>query len=116
MLQSSNIGAAKLAERIEPGLQYSYLRDFGFGTPTGVETSSEASGTLRRPADWSLLSQQSLAYGYELTVTSIQLVAAYAALANGGVLMRPTLLREVRERGTESWTRNEPRHDVSERC
>ena len=109
MLQSSNIGAAKLAERIEPGLQYSYLRDFGFGTPTGVETSSEASGTLRRPADWSLLSQQSLAYGYELTVTSIQLVAAYAALANGGVLMRPTLLREVRERGTESWTRNEPR-------
>lgn len=109
MLHSSNIGAAKLAERIEPGLQYSYLRDFGFGTPTGVETASESFGILRRPSDWSLLSQQSLAYGYELTVTSIQLVAAYAALANGGVLMRPTLVREVRERGTENVTRYAPR-------
>ncbi len=96
VLHSSNIGAAKLAERIEPGLQYSYLRDFGFGTPTGIETASESAGALHRPSDWSLLSQQSLAFGYELTVTSIQLVAAYGALANGGVLMRPTLIREIR--------------------
>jgi len=96
MLHSSNIGAAKLADRIEPGLQYSYLRDFGFGTPTGIETASESAGILRRPADWSRLSQQSLAFGYEMTVTSIQLVAAYGALANGGVLMRPTLVREIR--------------------
>ena len=97
LLHSSNIGAAKLAERIEPGLQYSYLRDFGFGTPTGIETASESAGLLHRPSDWSLLSQQSLAFGYELTVTSIQLVAAYGALANGGVLMRPTLIREIRD-------------------
>lgn len=109
MLQSSNIGAAKLAERIEPGLQYSYLRDFGFGTPTGIETTSEAAGQLRRPSEWSLLSQQSLAYGYELTVTSIQMVAAYGALANAGVLMRPTLVREVRDADGRTEFRNEPR-------
>jgi len=96
ILHSSNIGAAKLSERMEPGMQYSYLRDFGFGTPTGIETASESAGILRRPADWSLLSQQSLAYGYEMTVTSMQLVAAYGALANGGVLMRPTLIRQIR--------------------
>lgn len=97
VLHSSNIGAAKLAERLEPGLQYSYLRDFGFGTPTGIETASESAGRLHRPSEWSLLSQQSLAFGYELTVTSIQLVAAYGALANDGVLMRPTLIRQIRD-------------------
>ncbi|MFQ5530022.1 MAG: peptidoglycan D,D-transpeptidase FtsI family protein, partial [Gemmatimonadota bacterium] len=109
MHYSSNIGAAKLAERIEPGLQYSYLRDFGFGTPTGVETTSEAHGHLSRPSEWSLLSQQSLAYGYELTVTSIQLIAAYGALANGGVLMRPTLVREIRDADGDTRFRNESR-------
>lgn len=109
ILHSSNIGAAKLAERIEPGLQYSYLRDFGFGTPTGIQTPSESAGLLRRPADWSLLSQQSLAYGYEMTVTSIQLVAAYGALANGGVLMRPTLIREIRAADGRIKFKSEPR-------
>jgi cell division protein FtsI (penicillin-binding protein 3) len=109
MLHSSNIGAAKLAERMEPGLQYSYLRDFGFGTPTGVETASEASGQLRRPSEWSLLSQQSLAYGYELNVTSIQLISAYGALANGGLLMRPTLVREIRNADGETEQRSHPR-------
>lgn len=95
---SSNIGAAKLADRIEdPGLQYAYLRDFGFGTPTGIETASEATGLLRRPRQWSALSQHSLAYGYEMMVTSIQLVAAYGALANDGILLEPTLIREVRD-------------------
>ena len=95
---SSNIGAAKLADRIgSRGLQYAYLRDFGFGTPTGIESASESAGTLRRPADWTPLSPQSLAYGYEMTATSIQLVAAYGALANDGVLLQPTLIRRVRD-------------------
>jgi len=109
ILHSSNIGAAKLSERIEPGLQYSYLRDFGFGTPTGIETASESAGILRRPSEWSLLSQQSLAYGYEMTVTSIQLVAAYGALANGGILMRPTLIREIRTADGRVEFQGEPR-------
>lgn len=101
---SSNIGAAKLAERIEPGLQYRYLRDFGFGTPTGLGFPGESSGLLRRPEEWSALSQGSLAYGYELMVTSIQLLAAYGALANEGVLLRPSLVREIRdEHGRTVW-------------
>jgi len=101
---SSNIGAAKLAARLEPGLQYAWLRDFGFGTPTGAEVPSESAGLLRRPGQWSALSQESLAYGYELLVTSVQLVSAYGALANGGVLLRPELLREVREpEGRTAW-------------
>lgn len=93
---SSNVGAAKLSERLPPGVQYRYLRDFGFGLPTGIEHPAESPGRLRRPEDWSGFSQASLAMGYEVSVTSLQLAAAYAALANGGVLVRPHLVREVR--------------------
>lgn len=93
---SSNVGAAKLSERLPPGLQYRYLRDFGFGLPTGIEHPTESPGRLRRPDSWSGFSQASLAMGYEISVTSLQLAAAYGALANGGVLMRPHLVREVR--------------------
>jgi cell division protein FtsI (penicillin-binding protein 3) len=98
---SSNIGAAKLSARLSPGMQYHFLRDFGFGVPTGVEYPAESSGLLRRPDDWSGFSQASLAMGYEISVTSLQLVMAYGALANGGVLMRPYLVKEVRSKDGE---------------
>ncbi len=93
---SSNIGAAKLSSRIEPGLQYRYLRDFGFGTPTGVDFPGESPGLLRRPDQWSALSQASLAIGYEMLTTSLQLMTAYGALANRGTLLKPVLVREIR--------------------
>lgn len=100
---SSNIGAAKLADRIEPGVQYRYLRDFGFGTPTGIALPGESPGLLRRPDRWSALSPASLAIGYELLTTSLQLVMAYGALANGGELLEPALVREVRSAGDRDW-------------
>lgn len=107
---SSNIGAAKLADRIgDRGLQYAFLRDFGFGTPTGIETTSESAGLLRRPDEWSALSPHSLAYGYEMMVTSIQLVAAYGALANGGALLQPTLVRQVRDAEGRTVAEHRPR-------
>ena len=94
---SSNIGASKLSARLSPGLQYRYLRDFGFGTETGLTYPAESPGRLRKPDEWSGFSQASLAMGYEVSVTSLQLVMAYGALANGGVLMKPHLVREVRD-------------------
>lgn len=105
---SSNIGAVKLASRLSPGQQYRYLRDFGFGVPAGVEYPAEAGGHLRPVERWSSFSQASLAMGYEISVTSLQLVAAYGALANGGVLMRPYLVREVRAPGGERVRRRDP--------
>ena len=93
---SSNIGIAKFATRLDPGEQYESLRDFGFGVATGVEFPSESPGRLRLPRDWTRLSAASLAMGYELSVTPLQLAAAYAALANDGVLLQPTLIREIR--------------------
>ncbi|HEX6939377.1 MAG TPA: penicillin-binding transpeptidase domain-containing protein [Longimicrobiales bacterium] len=106
---SSNIAMAKAARRLEPADQYGYLRDFGFGTPTGVPYPSEASGLLRRPDRWSRYSQSSLAMGYEVSVTPLQMVLAYGALANGGVLMEPRLVREVRSRGGRVIERFDPR-------
>lgn len=107
--ESSNIAMAKLTPRLRPAEQYGYLRDFGFGTPTGVEYPSEAGGRLRRPAGWSRLTPSSLAIGYEVSVTPLQLVLAYGALANGGVLMEPRLVREVRGENGEAMRRWEPR-------
>ncbi len=101
---SSNIGAAKLSARLQPGQQYGYLRDFGFGTPTGVDFPGESPGLLRRPDRWSALSPASLAIGYELSVTSLQLAVAYGALANGGLVFQPALVREIRGKpSSESW-------------
>jgi cell division protein FtsI (penicillin-binding protein 3) len=94
--ESSNVGMAMLAQRMEPGVQYETLRDFGFGSLTGVGLPGEIAGTLRRPDSWSRQSRASLAIGYELAVTPLQMAMAYGALANGGVLMQPQLIKEVR--------------------
>jgi len=95
---SSNVVMAKVSTRLDRETQYEYLRGFGFGTPTAVAYPSESGGTLRRPSQWSRYSQASLAIGYEIGVTPLQMVMAYGALANGGVLMEPRLVREVRTR------------------
>src|SRR5712692_2543357 len=93
---SSNIALVKFAARLAPAEQYAMLRDFGFGTFTGIEFPAEATGRLRPPVEWSGVSAGSLAMGYEVSVTPLQLAVAYAALANDGVLLAPTLIRDVR--------------------
>jgi cell division protein FtsI (penicillin-binding protein 3) len=94
---SSNIGIAKFSSRLAPREQYEVLRDLGFGTPTGVPFPSEASGTLMTPDEWTRMSPASLAMGYEIAVTPVQLAVAYAAIANGGELLEPTIVREIRD-------------------
>src|SRR5438128_1746225 len=96
---SSNIAIAKFAARLTPGEQYATLRDFGFGALTGIEFPAEATGRLRPPSEWTRPSAASLAMGYELSVTPIQVAMAYGALANDGLLLQPTLIREVRSAG-----------------
>src|SRR5258705_4625395 len=96
---SSNIALVKFSSRLRPDEQYGVLRGFGFGAPTGVEFPAESPGRLRPPREWSRPSSASLAIGYEVAVTPIQLAAAYGAIANDGVLLEPTLIREVRTPG-----------------
>ncbi len=93
---SSNVGIVQFAQRLTPREQFETLRDFGFGTPTGVPYPVEASGTLREPARWSQQSATSIAMGYEVAVTPLQLASAYVALANDGELLQPALVKEIR--------------------
>jgi cell division protein FtsI (penicillin-binding protein 3) len=94
---SSNIAMAKFSLRLLASQQFDMLRDFGFGSPTGVEFPSETRGVLRMPDRWQGVgSQMAIATGYEFQVTPVQLAAAYAAIANDGVLLTPSLVREVR--------------------
>jgi cell division protein FtsI (penicillin-binding protein 3) len=95
---SSNVGMAKFALRLSPEEQYEMLRDFGFGTPTGAEFPSESRGRLARPDQWEpMYTRASMAMGYEFGVTPVQLAAAYGAIANDGLLLTPTLIREIRD-------------------
>jgi cell division protein FtsI (penicillin-binding protein 3) len=106
---SSNIAMAKFSLRLTPQQQYEMLRDFGFGTPTGAEFPSDSRGTLARPERWEpMYTRASMAMGYELGVTPVQLAAAYGAIANDGVLMAPTLVREVRDPSGGILFRREP--------
>lgn len=94
--ESSNVGIAKAAEVLSEREQYEALRDFGFGVRTGVPLPGEAPGTLRHPDDWSGQSPQSLAIGYEINTTPLQMTMAYGALANGGRLLEPRLVSATR--------------------
>jgi len=92
---SSNIVMAKAVEFIGPERFYRQARDFGFGIPTGVDLPGEVRGRLKKPHEWSGITMQTMSYGYEVAVTPLQIAAAYAAVANKGVLMKPTILRRV---------------------
>lgn len=92
---SSNIGMAKFARRLTPAELHGALRDFGFGTRTGVEML-ESDGLLPRPDQWEEdITTESLSRGYRISVTAIQLASAYAVIANGGTLYAPTLVKRI---------------------
>lgn len=95
MEQSSNIVMAKAGNIIGPENLYRQARDFGFGIPTGVDLAGEVRGRLKKPHQWSGTTLQTLAYGYEVAVTPLQIAAAYAAVANNGELMKPFVIAQV---------------------
>jgi len=96
---SSNIGTIKVAERLGKDVIYRYARTFGFGAETGIDLPGEVKGILRPPSAWSGRSLASIAVGQEVSVTAIQMACAYAAVANGGMLMRPQIVLEVKGAG-----------------
>ncbi len=94
---SSNVGIVRFGERLSAREEYDLLREAGFGAVTGVPYPVESRGRLRPLEQWTRQSRASLLMGYELAVTPIQLAAAYAAFANGGTLLKPALVREIRD-------------------
>ncbi|NNG15520.1 MAG: hypothetical protein HKM89_03490 [Gemmatimonadales bacterium] len=94
---SSNVAMAKFAERLAPEQQYEMLRAFGFGNRTGIEFPSESEGRLAPPHRWTRrMTPASLAMGYELAVTPLQLAVAYGAIANNGIVLSPAVVKVIR--------------------
>ncbi len=92
---SSNIGVAKIAQKVGAKRIYNQARAFGFGNPTGVDLPGEASGRLRNAIDWSGADATRIPIGYGVSITALQLAAAYAAVANGGILIRPHVVTQI---------------------
>jgi cell division protein FtsI (penicillin-binding protein 3) len=97
MAKSSDVGVARVAQRLGRDNFSRYMRHFGFGAPTGVELPGESGGLLRPPNRWSALSLPTLSFGQEIGVTALQMTAAVAAVANGGYLMKPTIVRQIED-------------------
>lgn len=93
--KSSNIGAAKIALLLGEQRVHGYLTSFGIGSRTGIDMPGEESGILRPLSKWSRLSLSRIAIGHEVAVTALQMLNAMCAIANGGVLMKPYIVRKV---------------------
>jgi len=96
---SSDVGAIKVGLRLGAPKLYDYIRAFGFGSPTGIDLPGENRGLLRRVENWSAISIGAISMGQEVGVTPVQLAAAVSAIANGGLLYRPRVVRELHRNG-----------------
>ena len=96
LAQSSDVGAIKIAVRLGAPRFYEYIRAFGFGTPTGVDLPGESKGLLHRLENWTAISIGSVSMGQEIGVTPIQLITAVSAIANGGLLIKPHVVQQIK--------------------
>jgi cell division protein FtsI/penicillin-binding protein 2 len=92
---SCNTGIGWVAKKMGKNLFYSYLVKFGFGERTGIEFDHEHSGFIKHFSSWAESEFMTNAFGQGLTATPIQMATAYAALANGGILMQPYIVEKV---------------------
>lgn len=92
---SSNVGMAKIGQRLGPERLYEGLRLFGFGRKVGLEVAGEDEGMLRPPSRWTTYSAPRIAFGQEISVTSLQMLRAFSMLANGGRIVWPHLIRAL---------------------
>jgi len=95
VVHSSNIAISKVAKEVGKDLLYDYAKRFGFGEPTGIDLPGESNGLITSPAKWSEIGLANIAIGQGVAVTPLQLIRAYAALANGGLLLKPYIIKAI---------------------
>jgi cell division protein FtsI (penicillin-binding protein 3) len=95
---SSNIGSAKVGEKLGKEKFYEYIRKFGFGQKTGIDLPGETAGLLRPVENWTRVDAATIAFGQGISVTAIQLITALSSVANHGVLMKPFIVRGLMDR------------------
>jgi cell division protein FtsI (penicillin-binding protein 3) len=92
---SSNIGAVKLSEKLGPEKLYLMFRRFGFGDKTGIDSPGETTGSLSHYQSWTTVDTGSIAFGYGISVSALQLITAVSAIANDGILMKPYFVQAI---------------------
>jgi len=105
---SSNIGAAKIAQDIGPKAMHYYLKAFGFGAKTGINCPAESTGVILPLNRWTSIDAVAMSFGQGMSVTGLQLVSAVSAIANGGKLMKPLLVKKVLSNTGEIIRENNP--------
>ena len=95
LTESSNIGMAKIGQKMGQKALYDGVRLFGLGQPTGVDLPGEDAGMLQPTREWSSFTVTRIPYGHEISVTAVQVIRAFAILANGGSPVTPHLVRAV---------------------
>jgi cell division protein FtsI (penicillin-binding protein 3) len=95
--KSSNVGTIKTAMMLGKEKVYEYIRKFGFGDKTGIDLQGEISGIVHHTDKWSGMSIGTIAIGQEIAVTPLQILRAYAVVANGGFLVTPHVVKEIRD-------------------
>ncbi|MEK7588127.1 MAG: penicillin-binding protein 2 [Patescibacteria group bacterium] len=95
--RSSNVGMVFLAQKLGKDTLLQYIRDFGFGKPTGIDVEEESSPALREVKDWTQIDLATVSFGQGIAVTPMQMVRAVGALANEGWLMEPHVVKEIVE-------------------
>jgi len=106
--RSQNAGAVFVASQLGAPDLRSYLEAFGFGAPTGVDLAAETTGRVRPLAEWYPVDLGTISFGQGLSITPLQLAAAYAAIANGGTLFRPYVVASRRDADGEHRTAPAP--------
>jgi cell division protein FtsI/penicillin-binding protein 2 len=96
LAHSCNVATIQIARRVSPKSFYKFIKSFGFGSETGIDLVGEGEGLLKKYEDWDNTSPLYISIGQEIGVTPIQLAAAVSAIANGGRLMRPYVVKGIR--------------------
>jgi len=94
--KSSNIGIIKVGSIVGQKTLLNYAKKYGFGTQSNIGISAESGGTLRDLNNWSKVSLAEISMGHEVGVTAVQLAMAYSAVANGGVLLKPFIINNIK--------------------
>jgi cell division protein FtsI (penicillin-binding protein 3) len=99
--QSSNIGMVKIAREIGSKDFYKFIRKFGFYSLTGIDLPGESKGLLMNVESWNALSLPTISFGQGIGVTALQMINAFSAIANNGVLMRPIVIQNIETCGSK---------------
>lgn len=106
---SSNIGTVKIAQGLGADTVYNYAKAFGFGNALGIDIQGEINGILKEPKTWSKTSISAVPMGHEVGVSALQLASAISVIANGGLLMRPFIVKAIQEPAGEKIKEFSPR-------